>query len=110
MLNVRVIKTSTLRSGWQKHPDAKAPLRRWLKVTLAARWQSIDDARSDFPHADAITVASGNTVTTFNMAGHKYRLIVSIKYRYGVLYVTDFLTHAQYSKNPWKGRPIISWC
>jgi hypothetical protein len=35
--------------------------------TRAADWQSIDDVRRTFPHADAATVASGATVTIFNI-------------------------------------------
>lgn len=57
-----------------------------------------------FPHADAATVRSGNTVTIFNIGGNDYRLIVSIKYKWGVVYVRDFLTHAEYSKDAWKMR------
>lgn len=60
--------------------------------------------RRDYPHADAATVASGNVVTIFNVAGNKYRLIVAIRYAYGFIYIRDFLTHAEYDKGRWKGR------
>lgn len=56
-----------------------------------------------YRHADAATVASGNAVTVFNVKGNKYRLIVSIKYQWAMVYVLRFLTHAQYSTNRWKG-------
>jgi mRNA interferase HigB len=101
---VRIIKEPTLRGYWQRHPDAEAGLAHWIAVTRPARWRSIDDVRRDFPHADAATVASGHTVTVFNVAGNKYRLVVSIKYRFGVVYVRDFLTHVQYSRGAWKER------
>ncbi len=58
--------------------------------------------RMTFPHADAAVVRSGNTVTIFNIGGNEFRLIVSIKYKWGVIYIRDFLTHAQYSRNAWK--------
>ena len=41
------------------------------------------------------------------MCGNKYRLIVGVKYaddaQQGTLWVKHFLTHAEYSKNRWKG-------
>ena len=101
---MRVIKKSTLRSYWRKHPDAREPLQQWLQITLAADWQSIQDARRDFPHADAAIVASGHTVTIFNIGGNKYRLVVAIKYRFGTVYIRDFVTHAEYGSERWKQR------
>ena len=101
---MRIIKRSTLAGYWREHPDARKPLRQWIEVTRAANWQSIQAVRMTFPHADAATVASGNTVTVFNIGGNDFRLIVSIKYRWGVVYIRDFMTHAQYTKNAWKKR------
>jgi mRNA interferase HigB len=43
-------------------------------------------------------------VTVFNVAGNKYRLIVAIHYRIQTVFIRDFLTHAEYSKQAWKGR------
>jgi mRNA interferase HigB len=40
----------------------------------------------------------------FNIGGNDYRLVVSIKYRWGVVYIRDFLTHAEYDKDSWKNR------
>ena len=76
----------------------------WLKVARAAEWQSIQEVRRHYPHADAVKVASGNTVTVFNVCGNRYPLIVSIKYRMQTIFVRDFLTHGEYSKGAWKGR------
>jgi mRNA interferase HigB len=78
------------------------PLRNWLDVAKSARWRQIQDVRKIFPHADSAIVGSGNTVTIFNISGNQYRLIVSIKYKWGVIYIRNFLTHAEYSKNAWK--------
>lgn len=104
MYSVRIVKEPTIRSYWQRHSDAEAGLVHWLGVARRAEWRSMDDVRRDFPHADAATVKSGNTVTIFNIAGNKFRLVVSIKYRFGMIYVRDFLTHAEYSRNQWKQR------
>jgi mRNA interferase HigB len=101
---VRIIKKSTVRQFWETHPDARSFLEAWLATAEAADWSNLQDVRRDYPHADGVEVASGNTVIVFNAAGNKYRLIVSIKYRYGIVYIRDFLTHAAYSKGTWKLR------
>lgn len=101
---MRIIKRSTLAGYWRRHPEAEAPLRQWLRVAAVADWASIRDARSVFPHADAVVVASGNTVTVFNVGGGKYRLVVAIKYRTRTIYIREFMSHAEYSTDRWKAR------
>jgi len=101
---MRIIKRTTLAGYWRRHADAQTPIRQWLTVARAADWTSIRDVRQTFPLADAVVARSGNTVTVFNFGGNDYRLVVSIKYRWGVVYVRDFLTHAEYDKDAWKNR------
>jgi mRNA interferase HigB len=101
---MRIIKEPTVRRFWGIHPQAETPLRQWLAVAKAATWRSIQDVRLAFPSADAVQVASGNTVTVFDIAGNRYRLITAIKYRWQMVYIRDFLTHAEYSSQRWKGR------
>lgn len=104
---MRIIKPATLTRYWAKHRDARAPLEQWLAAAHAADWRNLEHVRQTFPHADAAAVASGATVTIFNIKGNKYRLIVAIHYRNdgpGIIFIRDFLTHADYSKNTWKDR------
>ncbi len=99
---MRVISLKPLREFWEKHPDAEAPLRHWYRVALAAEWESLQDARQDFPHADGVRMAGGDTLTVFNIAGNKYRLIARIRYDYRLLNVRQVLTHAEYDRGKWK--------
>jgi mRNA interferase HigB len=101
---MRVIKPSRVREFAEKFPDAAASLMAWLKMTREADWQSLADVRVTFPNADGVTVKSRHVVTVFNVGGNKYRLIVAIKYKWSVVYVLQFLTHAQYNKESWKGQ------
>ncbi len=101
---MRVIKPATLQGYWARHRTARVPLEEWLVVAQAARWQNIGDVRQTYPHADSATVASGATVTIFNIKGNAFRLIVAIHYRSQIIFIRDFLTHAEYSKNQWKER------
>jgi len=59
-----------------------------------ARWTCLQDVRATFPHADAVTVASGRSVVVFNIAGNKYRLITAIHYNRQLIFTLMVLTHS----------------
>jgi len=99
---VRIIKQSHLRRLAGRHPRSASAAENWLAVAKQGRWGSLTDVRRTFPHADAVTVASGNTVTIFNIAGNQLRLITAIHYRAQLVFILRLLTHAEYSKNTWK--------
>jgi len=99
-----VIKPASLRAYWEKHRVARRPLEEWLIKVQASRWRSIEDVRKSYPHADAATVASGATVTIFNIKGNAYRLIAAIHYNTGIVFLREFMTHAEYGKGDWKER------
>lgn len=101
---MRVIKPATIRGYWARHRDARGPLEGWLATVQAARWRSIDDVRQTYPHADAAQVRSKATVTIFNIKGNAYRLIAAIHYKTGIVFIRDFMTHAEYSRNKWQER------
>jgi mRNA interferase HigB len=101
---MRIISLKTLRQFWRRYADAKTPLRSWFKTSKAARWDDLTEVRATFPTADPVIVASGNTVTVFNIGGNKYRLITAIHYNTGVVFVLMVLTHAEYSRDKWKDR------
>lgn len=99
---MHVISRKTLLDFGRIHPDAKEPLDAWYRVAAKARWQSMRDLRLLFPHADAVTVRSSNTVTVFNIGGNKYRLLAGIHYNRGKLFVLRIMTHKEYSLDRWK--------
>lgn len=99
---MRLIKPSTL-VQWAKQHSAAAPaLFHWFEITRKAQWRTLTDARRDFPHADLVKVESKKPVIVFNISGNKFRLICAIHFNAGRVYLLDFLTHAEYSKDTWK--------
>jgi mRNA interferase HigB len=74
----------------------------WLKLAREARWRNIHELRQTLPSADGVRVASGRTVTAFNIGGNKYRLVVAIHYAWTMVYVLRFMSHAEYDKAKWK--------
>lgn len=69
---------------------------------MKAEWKNLQDTRKSYPAADAVEVASGATMTVFNIGGNKYRLITNIWYGGQQIYVKLVLTHAEYSRDRWK--------
>lgn len=99
---MRVISKARLREFWERYPDSQEPLLAWWKVALAADWNSIQDVRQTYPHADAVTLPCELVVTVFNIRGNNYRLITRIIYEYRRIYVKRVLTHREYDRPNWK--------
>ena len=88
----------------KKHRDASEWIINWRMTVERAEWTSLDDVRAVYSSADGVKLKSGNVVTVFNVKGNEYRLLTSIFYQRGVVYVLEAMTHAEYSKNQWKNR------
>ena len=80
-----------------KHPESRAGLNSWVRITTGAQWGSIADVRKVYLHADAV-----DRCTVFNISGNKYRLACRIDYAAETIRITSVMTHAQYSKDKWK--------
>jgi mRNA interferase HigB len=99
---MRITSRDRLSEASRRHADATKPLLAWARLTEAADWHNVSEVRQTFPHADAVKVDSGATVTVFNIGGNNYRLIVTISYPIGAVNVLAVLTHAEYDKEKWK--------
>jgi mRNA interferase HigB len=100
---MRVIKPQTIQSYWRMHAGARASLQEWLARTTAAEWAHFADLRETFPSADLVNVASDKPAIVFNISGNRYRLITAVHFNKKCVYVLLFMTHAEYSKDEWKG-------
>ena len=94
---MHVISWKKLRTFFDRHPNAEAPLRSWYKVVERARWEKFADVRNTYASADLV---DGKFVV-FNI-GRKYRLIAVIHYNRGKVFVRHVLTHTDYDKGKWK--------
>ncbi len=99
---MRVISLKPLREFWERHSDAEDPLRFWYKTATNAAWSSLRDVRQTYPHADGVRASAGDTLTVFNIAGNKYRLVARIRYDYQLINVRAVLTHQEYDEGRWK--------
>lgn len=94
---MHIISRKALRQFWEAHADAESPLQRWYKIVDATEFSSFADLRETFPSADMV----GQWVV-FNIGGNKYRLITSIHFNRGKVYIRHVLTHQAYDEGKWK--------
>lgn len=94
---MHVIYRKALRDFWEQHPDSETALVRWFKVMERTEFAGFNDLREAFPSADKV-----DDWVVFNIGGNKYRLITSIHFNRGRVYVRHVLTHAEYSRGDWK--------
>ena len=94
---MHIISRKALRDFWEKHPDSQVPLIRWFRVMKASQFGTFAELRAVFPSADKV----GKWVV-FNIGGNKYRLIASVHFNRGKLFVREVLTHREYDEEKWK--------
>ncbi len=78
----------------RKHANSKKALDVWFVETSRAVWQSPKDIKAHYRSADFL---SENRVI-FNIKGNHYRLIIKVKYQYGLAIIEWIGTHAEYDK------------
>jgi mRNA interferase HigB len=94
---VHIISRKALIQIWEKYPDSKTALARWFKVVETTEFQSFGELRAVFPSADKV-----QDWVVFNIGGNKYRLITSIHFNRGKVYIRYVLTHTEYDRGDWK--------
>jgi mRNA interferase HigB len=93
---VRVISRRVLRDFFEKagREDSKQPLLTWAKIAERAKWKSPNDVKKVFRSADVV----GKNRIVFNIAGNKYRLVVKMEYRLGLIFIRFVGTHSEYEQ------------
>jgi mRNA interferase HigB len=94
---MRVITTGRLTEFITRYPDSAKWVKAWKKNAKSAKWQSLVDVRKTYPSADGV-----DGYTVFDVNHNKYRMITKIEYRYQMVFIKSFLTHAEYAKEGWK--------
>ncbi len=89
---MKLVATKNLRDFWMQHPDAEQPLKSWADEVKHAEWQQPADIKAQFRSASILKTRR----VVFNIKGNDYRLIASIAYRFGAVYVKFIGTHAEY--------------
>jgi len=93
---VRVIAKSTLVKFWGRpeYADSKGALQGWYAEAVKASWKTPQDIKESYSSASIC----GNNRVVFNIAGNKYRLVVEMQYRAGIVWVKFLGTHALFDQ------------
>jgi mRNA interferase HigB len=91
---MRVISVRTLKSFWEKHPDAENALRAWYTEAKKARWKGPQNIKAEYRTASILR----NNRVVFNIKGNTYRLVVAVKYDFQIVYIRFIGTHMAYDK------------
>jgi mRNA interferase HigB len=94
---MHIISRKALTQFWEQYPDSKDALLRWFKVVKNSRFGSFNELRAAFPAADKV-----GDLIVFNIGGNKYRLIASLHFNRGKVYIRHVLTHGEYNRGSWR--------
>ncbi|MEI2782886.1 MAG: type II toxin-antitoxin system HigB family toxin [Candidatus Competibacter sp.] len=89
---MKIIAVKALREFWEKFPDAEQPLKAWIDEVRKALWTQPADIKNNYRNASILK----NRRVVFNIKGNAYRLVVSVAYRFGAVYIKFIGTHEQY--------------
>ena len=91
---MRLISASTLTAYAAQNPGAAAALNHWRQMIKAADWKDMNDVKAA---ASTAKVLNGERVR-FEVAGGKFRLIASINFNRGIVFVKFIGTHRDYDR------------
>ncbi|MDF1883094.1 type II toxin-antitoxin system HigB family toxin [Sulfurimonas sp. SAG-AH-194-C21] len=91
-----IISKKTLKSFYEqsKYSDSKSALESWHKEVLKLVWNNPNEIKEMYRSASII----GDSKVVFNIAGNKYRLIVTVNYYAKIVFIKFIGTHKQYDK------------
>lgn len=91
---MRVIAKRTLREFWEKHRDCEQQLKSWFREAEQAEWNNPNEILAEYPNARIIE----NNRAVINIKGNRYRLIIKINFKFGMVWIRFIGTHAEYDK------------
>lgn len=91
---MRIISRKALKEFWEKHTDAQRALEAWHADAKQANWKTPSDIESVYKNVSFVT----NDRVVFNIKGHRYRLVVIVVYKHGIVYFRFVGTHSEYDK------------
>ena len=89
---MKIVAVKILREFWIRFPDSEQHLKSWVDEVKQASWTQPADIKDKFRSASILK----NRRVVFNIKGNDYRLIVSVVYRFGAIYIKFIGTHKQY--------------
>ena len=91
---MRIIAKRTLRDFWTKHADAMEPLKAWYAIVSRGDWKGPADVKATFRNASILA----NNRVVFNIKGNDYRLVASVDFEKGIVWIKWVGSHKEYDR------------
>jgi mRNA interferase HigB len=97
---MRIIARRTLRefvqsrAGHRDQPALKAAIDAWFDEVRKARWSSTADVKRRYATASVVSAER----IVFNIKGNDYRLVVSVDFEKGIVWIKWIGTHRDYDR------------
>lgn len=76
----------------QRHTDARSQIDSWEAEVEGAQWDNPHDLKRRYPKASL----PGNQQAIFDICRNKYRLLVQVNYKNGIVLIKKIGTHKEY--------------
>jgi len=94
---MRVVSRKAIRDATTVHSEWAASLNAWYKTARNADWKNFAEVRNSWRNSDVV-----GPFVVFDISNNRCRLIATIKYRWGMLYIRSILSHAEYDEQEWR--------
>ena len=93
---MRIISIKTIKEFWKNpnYKDSQQSLKAWYYEVKKDKWITPNDVKKKYKNASILK----NKRAIFNIAGNKYRLVVSVKYDFQIVYIRFIGSHSEYNK------------
>ena len=93
---MRVISIKTIKDFWENKDfkDSEQSLKSWYAEVRREKWKSPHCIKQKYKNASVI----GENRIVFNIKGNKYRLVVTVKYDFKIVFIRFIGTHNKYDK------------
>lgn len=93
---MKLLNIKLLNDFKQKHADSRSQIESWEAEVEVVTWKTPLDIKRRYSKTSFL----GNQQVVFNICGNKYRLLVLVNYKNGIVIVKKIGTHKEYDK--WK--------
>jgi mRNA interferase HigB len=94
---MRILSRKAIREAASRHSEWGASLNAWYKVAKNANWKNFAEVRSSWRNSDVV-----GQYVVFDISHNRCRLIATIKYQWGMVYVRRILSHKEYDEKEWQ--------
>jgi len=92
---MNIYNRSSIIEFYSKHPEAKIPLEVWYEDVSSKKWTTPHDCKTD--NGGKVSILKNNRVV-FDIRVNIYRLVATINYENGWLFIKFIGTHSAYDR------------